>query len=387
MQNREDAATQSSENSGRRTVSRRSALGTLAVGTGAILAAGSLPVAQASNLAAPTQQPTSTSPLGRIGLNLAHEEYPAPQLVQFGTQGEAAGFDNLWTSDHFQPWQDNEGHAGYARVTQAILGQVTKRVGIGTYVTCPTIRYRPAEIAQAFATLSLFTPNRVILAVGSGEALNEAASTGMWGNYAERAARLIEAITIIRQMWTGQTVTFTGKYYQVKQARLYDPPPQTIPIYVAATGPKSMRLAGQYGDGLVTDVPDYYIKNKSYFEDGARAAGKDPATLPVITSMVSVAGTVSDALPEAEKWRFSPQSWTAFVNNYNPVWIHQQADQQIPIQDVYKNWVISENPQDHAKMIKNLWSKGFTHINVNIRQTDQQAGIDFYAKQVLPLLK
>lgn len=385
MQNSDDTSKSTSKP---KLITRRAALGTLAVGTGALIAAPAVLAAgitETSNLA--QSQAPSSSPLGRIGYNLAHEQFPAVQLSDWGVLVEQAGFDNIWTSDHFQPWQDNEGHAGYARVTQAVLGQRTKRVGIGTYITCPTFRYRPPEIAQAFATLAQFTPGRVIMGAGSGEALNETAATGQWGNYAERAARLIEAITIIRQLWTGQTVNFSGKYYQVKQARLYDPPPQPIPIYIAATGPKSFRLAGQYGDGLITDNPDYVKKYKSYFEQGAQAAGKNPATLPIISSTTVVVGSVSDALPGAELWRFTPQSWGAFVNNYNPVWIRQQADAQIPIQDVYKNWTISLDPNDHAKSLKKLFDSGITHINVNSHQADQAMVINFYGSKVLPLLK
>ncbi len=230
-----------------RRVSRRTAISTLAVGAGGLLVANGLPTA--SVMAAPTVAPGLA--LGKIGFQLSHEQFPAPQLADLGVQAEAGGFDNVWMSDHFQPWQDNQGHAGYARVTQAVIGQRTKTLGVGTFVTCPTYRYRPAELAQAFATLSQFTPGRVIMGVGTGEALNETAATGEWGNYAERAARLIEAVTVIRQMWTGQTITYKGKYFQVQNARLYDPPVSNIPIYIAATGPKSMYLAGQYGG------PDY----------------------------------------------------------------------------------------------------------------------------------
>jgi TAT-translocated FGD2 family F420-dependent dehydrogenase len=376
------------EVSNQRLISRRSALGTMAAGAGALLitpsaALGAAPEAKTFEV----PQQAASGPLGKIGFFLSHEQFPAPQLAQFGMQAETAGFDNLWTSDHIQPWQDNQGHAGYARVTQAVLGQMTKRVGISSYVTCPIFRYNPAYVAQSLATLAQFTPGRVLLCVGTGEALNETAATGNWGNYAERAARLIEAVTLIRQLWTGQTVDFNGKYFQTKQLRLYDPPPQPIPLYIAATGPKSMYLAGQYGDGLVTDNVDYYKQNKGQFEAGARAAGKDPAKMPVICSTTVVVGDTNEALPGAELWRFTPQEWGAFVNNYNPVWIHQQADALIPIQDVYKNWAISLDPQDHVKAIKKLYDAGVTHVVINSHQADQSKVIDFYGKQVLPLLK
>src|SRR5438045_4812167 len=135
--------------------------------------------------------------MGQVGFVVSHEQFPAPRLVELAVAAEEAGFDRLWTSDHFHPWMDNQGHAGQAWVT---LAAVSQRVGIpfGTGVTCPTFRYRPAIVAQAFATLSALAPDRVFLGVGTGEAINEQATTGDWAPYAGRAGRLIEAIEIIR---------------------------------------------------------------------------------------------------------------------------------------------------------------------------------------------
>ena len=108
---------------------------------------------------------------GMVGFMLAHEQFPAPQLVEFGVAAEQAGFDLLATSDHLQPWQTNESHSGKAWITMSAVGQRTKRVWIGPTVTCPTFRYNPAVVAQAFASLSLLYPGRIFLGIGSGEAL------------------------------------------------------------------------------------------------------------------------------------------------------------------------------------------------------------------------
>src|SRR6202012_3233472 len=157
--------------------------------------------------------------------------------LRLGAGAEDAGFDLLATSDHFQPWQTNERHAGQAWVTLGALGQRTRRIWMGPTVTCPTLRYNPAVVAQAFASLSVLYPGRIFLGVGSGEALNEEAAVGSWPKWTERSERLIEATDIIRQLWTGQQVGHKGNYYNVN-ARLYDPPPQPIPILMAANGPK-----------------------------------------------------------------------------------------------------------------------------------------------------
>src|SRR5437588_6319461 len=116
--------------------------------------------------------------MATIGFCLPHEQFAPPRLIENAEAAVAAGFQALWTSDHFHPWMDNQGHAGHAWVTLAALGQRLSRVALGTGVTCPTYRYRPTEVAQAFATLGLLYPGRVFLGVGSGEALNEQPASG-----------------------------------------------------------------------------------------------------------------------------------------------------------------------------------------------------------------
>jgi G6PDH family F420-dependent oxidoreductase len=128
-----------------------------------------------------------------LGFMLAHEQFPVPKLIELGALAERVGFDLLATSDHFQPWQDNEGHSGQAWVTMGALGQRTKKVWIGPTVTCPTFRYNPAVVAEAFASLSLLYPGRIFLGIGSGEALNEQAAVGSWPRWQERSERFIEA--------------------------------------------------------------------------------------------------------------------------------------------------------------------------------------------------
>jgi len=190
-------------------------------------------------------------------------------------------------------------------------------------------------VAEAFATLSHLYPGRVFLGVGSGEALNEQAATGAWPKWQERWDRLIEAMTIIRQLWTGENVSFKGKYYTV-EAKLYDPPPKPIPLLTAANGRKSMRLAGQHGDGLVSD-PKSWKKWKSEWEAGARDAGKNPADMPVLIEHYAVVGDQAAAKQAAEYWRFGPKAWKSLYDVRDPAAIQQQAEQQTPIEEVLKS--------------------------------------------------
>src|SRR5438067_1441744 len=254
-----------------------------------------------------------------IGYVLSDEQFPITQLVQLGEAAERAGFDAVWSSDHFQPWQDNEGHSAFAWLTLAAVGQRTSRVVMGTGVTVPTYRYRPAIVAQGFATLGQLYPGRVFLGVGTGEAINEEAATGEWAGYAERAERMVEAIGIIRKLWSGEVVNHQGKFYTIKTARLYDLPPQPVPIYVAAGGKRSMRLAGEHGDGLITGAetamkPDL----RAAFEEGARAAGKDPKAMPIIAEAWVIVGDEDEARKYAPLWRFSSRATKDYTDNPDP---------------------------------------------------------------------
>jgi TAT-translocated FGD2 family F420-dependent dehydrogenase len=320
-----------------------------------------------------------------IGFVLPHEQFPVPELIQFGIAAEQAGFDNLWTSDHLQPWQDNEGHAGFAWITLAALSQHVQRVTMGTGVTCPTYRYQPAVVAEAFASLSLLAPGRIFLGVGAGESLNETAATGQWGTYAERAARLVEAVQIIRQLWTGAWVSHKGQYYQVPQTKLYDIPAQPIPIYMAASGPKSMRLAGEHGDGLITDAQRALMPAlRQAFAEGARAAGKDPQQMPILAEHMVVVGDENDARQGAELWRFMPKSWAKYVNMEDPREIQRGAQQDVPIAEVSKSWPVSRDPSVHIQALQQLIDGGVTQIYVHSPQADLRSVIDFYGREVLP---
>lgn len=331
------------------------------------------------------EQPNGALRKGMVGYMLAHEEFPVPELVQIGSLASQAGFHLLATSDHLQPWQANEGHAGEAWVTLGALGAQAPQSWMGTTVTCPTLRYNPAVVAEAFASLDLLYPGRVFLGVGSGEALNEQVATGVWPKWQERWDRLIEAITIIRQLWTGQPVSFKGKYYNV-DAKLYDPPARPIPLLTAANGRKSMRLAGQHGDGLITD-PITWKQQKTEWENGARDAGKNPADMPVLVEQYVVVGDDAEARQAAELWRFGPKAFKGYYNIPNPARIQQRAKSEVPVEEVIKGWPIGTDPKLHIDQIQELFDSGVTIVNIHAGQRDQRKAVEFYAKHVLPEIR
>ncbi len=334
---------------------------------------------------APAMRPARDFRKKMIGYMLAHEQFPAPELLQIGALASRSGFQLLATSDHLQPWQANEGHSGEAWVTLGALGAQAAHSWMGTTVTCPLFRYQPTVVAEAFTTLSLLYPGRIFLGVGSGEALNEEAATGEWPRWQERWDRLIEAIAIIRQLWTSERVTHKGTYYTV-DAKLYDRPAEPIPLLTAANGRKSMRLAGQHGDGLITD-PLTWKQYKSEWEGGARDAGKNPADMPVLVEQYVVVGDQSDAQQAAELWRFGPKAFKSYYTIADPAVIQQRADAQVPLEQVTKDWPIGTDPNAHLKKIQELFDSGVSIVNIHAGQMDQRRVIEFYGREVLPKLR
>ena len=198
----------------------------------------------------------------RLGYKASAEQFAPAELLRYGVLAEENGFDSVFTSDHFQPWRHDGGHAPFALSWLGALGARTERVLIGTSVLTPTFRYHPAVIAQAFATLGCLFPGRVVLGMGTGESMNEAPLGLVWPEGKVRFARFREAVTLIRKLWTEQRVTFDGEYYHTDRATIYDVPEQPVPLWLAGSGPAATRYAGRVGDGYITTSgkdPKLYI--------------------------------------------------------------------------------------------------------------------------------
>jgi F420-dependent hydroxymycolic acid dehydrogenase len=362
----------------------RSTAGLVATAAGTAPFASPRAHADSEPVVAANHPQTALSGRKLVGFMLAHEQFTVRQLADFGAAAAQAGFGLLATSDHFQPWQANEGHCGEAWVTLGALGGRTEPAWIGTTVTCPILRYHPAVVAEAFATLGQLYPGRVFLGVGSGEALNEQAATGDWPAWSERWDRLVEAIDVIRDLWAGQQVSHRGKYYAV-EGKLYDPPPQPVPILTAANGKKSMRLAGMHGDGLVTD-PLTWQRFRSEWEAGAREAGRNVAEMPVLIEQFVVVGDKNDAAKAAALWRFLPNAFKTYYNMPDPSAIEQRAGGEQPLEKVFGDWSVGMDPTIHIAALQKLFDSGATIVNVHSGQPDQKKVIDFYGRLVLPEL-
>jgi G6PDH family F420-dependent oxidoreductase len=191
----------------------------------------------------------------RIGYFLSCEEYAPADLIDQARRAADAGFTGLWISDHYHPWTGAQGQSPFVWSMIGAISQATD-LPITTAVTCPTTRIHPAIIAQAAATSAVLTDGRFTLGVGTGEALNEHVTSGIWPPAPVRRDMLAEAVDVMRQLWTGEVVNHRGEYYDIDHARLYTVPQTPPNVFLSGFGPDSTQLAGEIGDGYITTQPD-----------------------------------------------------------------------------------------------------------------------------------
>jgi len=171
-----------------------------------------------------------------LGYKASAEQFGPKELLDLGIEAERAGFDSVFVSDHFQPWRHTDGHAPNCFAWLGALAARTERITIGTSVLTPTFRYHPAVVAQALATIGCLAEGRqVVLGVGTGESLNEVPLGAEWPDQKKRFARLKEATELIRQLWSGEFVTFDGQFYKTKNATIYDRPKDPVELWIAAS--------------------------------------------------------------------------------------------------------------------------------------------------------
>jgi G6PDH family F420-dependent oxidoreductase len=191
-----------------------------------------------------------------FGYTLSSEEHPPSSLVANARRAEAAGFEFASISDHYHPWVSAQGHSPFVWGVLGAIAEATDHLEVGVGVSCPIVRLHPAVVAQAAATASLLFEGRFFLGVGTGEALNEHVVGARWPPPAVRREMLEEAVTILRALFTGATLEHRGSYFEVDNARLFDPPAADLPIIVSGFGFEAASLAGRVGDGYWGNAPD-----------------------------------------------------------------------------------------------------------------------------------
>lgn len=317
----------------------------------------------------------------RIGYHASHEQFPPGELLRLVQQAEAAGFGAAMCSDHFQPWSERQGESGFAWAWLD-AAMATTALSFGT-VNAPGQRYHPAIVAQSIATLAEMFPDRFWVALGSGEAMNEAITGQRFPPKDERNARLRECSEVIRALLRGETVSHRGAV-TVQDARLWTLPQKPPPLLGAAVTEETARWVAGWADGLITvarpgdtvrrvvdafrqgggeEKPMYLQAHVSFeaTDDLARQSAFDQWRTPIFDSPVLA------ALP-------SPAAFDAAATFVRP------DDVDGPVR-------ISASAARHVDWLAADLELGFERVYVHQVGRDQASFIDSFAREVLPQLK
>ena len=335
----------------------------------------------------------------KIGYKASAEQFGPRELLDYSVLAEEVGLDSVMISDHFQPWRHHGGHAPFSLSWLAAVGERTSRVQLGTSVMTPTFRYNPAVVAQAFGTLGSLYPGRVMLGVGTGEALNEVVvgSVGAhgeakeWPEFKERFARLRESVTLMRKLWTEERVTFEGEYYETQDATVYDKPDTPIPVYVAAGGPLVARYAGRSGDGFICTSGKgeelYVDKLLPAVDEGLEKSGRTRDDIDrMIEIKLSWDPDHDQAVANTRFW--APLALTAEQKHgtSDPLEMEKLGD-ELSDEQVASRWIVSADPDEVVAKVKQYVDWGFNHLVFHGPGHDQSRFLTTFSQQVLPGLR
>jgi coenzyme F420-dependent glucose-6-phosphate dehydrogenase len=324
----------------------------------------------------------------QLGYKASAEQFNPRELVELALFAERCGMDSATVSDHFQPWRHHGGHAPFSLAWMAATGERTTTIKLGTSVLTPSFRYNPAVIAQAFATMGCLYPGRIMIGLGTGEALNEIATGAAttWPSFPERFARLREAVALMRALWSGGRVDFAGQYYTTQGAALYDIPDQGIPVYIAAGGPVVAKYAGHAGDGFICTsgkgMDLYTDKLLPAVDRGVQEASRDPAIIDrMIEIKLSYDREPSRALEDTRFW--APLSLTPEQKHSitDPIEMEAAAD-ALPIHQVAKRWIVASTADDAIAQIEPYLRAGFNHLVFHSPGPDQRRFLRFFEKDL-----
>ncbi len=314
----------------------------------------------------------------RIGYFLSCEEYTPAQLVEQAVAAEEAGFDALWISDHFHPWNDEQGQSPFVWGVIGALSQAC-RLPVTTAVTCPTVRTHPAIVAQAAATAAVQLEGRFVLGVGSGEALNEHVLGGPWPSADIRLEMLEEAVDLMRELWTGEVVTRSGKHYAVDTARIYTRTEEPPPVYVSGFGSKATSVAARIGDGYISTKADSDLLEQFKRESGGKPAmaGTKVAYAPSEDEGVDLAHRIwaNAGLPgELAQVLPSPRHF-------------EQASQLVTRESTASSVSAGPDPQVHIDAVREYIDLGYDEVYVANMGPHYRDMIAMFGKDVLPELR
>ncbi|GAA2529400.1 TIGR03557 family F420-dependent LLM class oxidoreductase [Winogradskya humida] len=310
----------------------------------------------------------------KFGYKLAAEGFGPKELIRQAVRAEQAGFDFVEISDHYHPWLDVQGHSPFAWTVLGAIAAKTDRIGLATGVTCPTVRYHPAIIAQAAATLAIVSDSRFTLGVGSGERLNEHVVGQGFPSVRGRQERLREALEIIKLLWQGGYQSYEGKHLQLEDARVFDLPDELPVIAVAAGGRNAAEMAAELGDGLFATEPRAELVT-AY--QGAGGAGPLYAEVPMAWAETAEAGVA--AAFETTRWALT--GWKVMSELPNPV-NFEAASQTVRKEDISEHFATGPDAEPYVAAVRDYVTAGFDHIVLQNAGPDPDGFLDFFQKDL-----
>jgi G6PDH family F420-dependent oxidoreductase len=315
----------------------------------------------------------------KIGYKLMSEEHGPAELIRNAQRAEKAGFDFAAISDHYFPWLPEEGHAPFAWAVLGGLAQATERLGLMTAVTCPIMRYHPAIVAQAAATLGVMSDGRFSLGLGAGERLNEHVVAAGWPGVVERHERLGEALDIIQGLLAGKITSYRGRHLQLDHAKLFDRPTRKPAVVVAAGGPEAARLAAEKADGLVVTEA-----KKEIVQAWRKAGGKGPVYAEIA---LCCGRDEKAAIKTAHKYfRWSVAGWPVLAELPHDE-AFEAASKHISAETIAEEISCGPSADQHLKAVTEYVALGCDHIVLNQIGPDQDFFFKFFAEKLEPALR
>ncbi|MFE9955363.1 TIGR03557 family F420-dependent LLM class oxidoreductase [Micromonospora sp. NPDC005299] len=311
----------------------------------------------------------------QIGYKLASEAFGPQDLIRQAVRAEQAGFDFVEMSDHYHPWLEVQGHSCFTWSALAAIAAKTTTLGLATGVTCPSVRYHPAIIAQAAATMALISDGRFTLGVGAGERLNEHVVGQGFPSVRGRHERLREALEIIRLLWQGGYQSYEGRHLQLEDARVWDLPETPPVIAVAASGRSSAAMAAELGDGLFATEP-----KSSIVERYQEAGGQGPRYAEVPMAWAPDEEQAVRAAKETSRWAVT--GWKVMSELPNPV-NFDAATVWVEDQHIRQQFSVGPDPEPHLAKVKAYVEAGFDHIVLQNAGPDPDGFLDFCADDFL----
>jgi G6PDH family F420-dependent oxidoreductase len=322
-----------------------------------------------------------------FGYTLMTEQSGPRELVGYAQRAEERGFDFLQMSDHYSPWLTEQGHAPYAWSVLGAVAQATQRVGLMTYVTCPSIRYHPAVVAQKAATVGLLSEGRFTLGLGSGENLNEHTVGMGWPALETRQEMLTEAVEIIRKLFAGDLVTYRGTHFDVDSARLWDLPEEQVRIAIAVAGDRAVEAFAPLADDLIAVEPKGDLVTSWNQQEGAPRIGEGGAR--AIGQIPICWDPSKDAAIERahREFRWFGSGWN--VNADLPTTAgFSAASQFVRPEDVADSIPCGPDLDAIVEAVSAYWEAGFTDVGlVQIGDEGQQRFLDEAAEPLLDKLR